>query len=557
MKKTIAFLLLTLTASVFAQQRQRVAVLPSIADQEAKLNERQLDMLTDKVRSIAVSIMPQSEFNLLKQDFVKDQLGEETLYEACKEGTCVGSLMEKVQADFGARSEVFTMDKKLYLKFELYGTLKGQTEAGTIFIIPGKEVKDITAMLALLDKEVPIAFKKIATEPAPPPAQAQMPIAPAMSGSYAAMVETEPAGATLNLNGVPYQGCAKTPCQISLYENRVKLQAVLTDHETADTSITITQPNQLVKIKLKPVIYNVIFATEPAGAELTFSNDCTGASCIKASQNACPQTPCRAAFTKGNIKVGAKLELYETADTSVFISEKTERIAIKLKPNYGTLNVNPIYTDGIGKDRQWSFTLGGSPAQAGEIKLLPGNYAAKLTHGCYEDIAIDSISVKKNEEAFLDMSQIIALKQSNLTLEAKYKGRNQKKPVFVNGKQAGETPFSGSVPMCSQIEVDGKKVNVNLEHNKSAAYTHNLPTWKSTLLSVAIGAVGTWFILNGIAQTTDALDYMDEYDHLGSGTPAEYNNVRKKVKDANIKAPIYFGIGSGLVVSAIGVYLWF
>jgi hypothetical protein len=127
----------------------------------------------------------------------------------------------------------------------------------------------------------------------------------------------------------------------------------------------------------------------------------------------------------------------------------------------------------------------------------------------------------------------------------------------VNGKQAGETPFSGSVPMCSQIEVDGKKVDINLEHNKSAAYTHNLPTWKSTLLSVALGAAGVYFLYNALDQDSKSSDYVDEYDNLKSGKPLEYDRLREKAKDANGKVPIYLGIGSGLVVSAIGVYLWF
>jgi hypothetical protein len=126
----------------------------------------------------------------------------------------------------------------------------------------------------------------------------------------------------------------------------------------------------------------------------------------------------------------------------------------------------------------------------------------------------------------------------------------------VNGKQAGETPFSGSVPMCSQIEVDGKKVDINLEHNKSAAYTHNLPTWKSTLLSVAIGAVGAGFILTGYVIADMNNNAANEYNSLKSGKPWEYYYLREERKYAE-NPNLYFGIGGVIIASAIGVYLWF
>jgi len=50
--------------------------------------------------------------------------------------------------------------------------------------------------------------------------------------------------------------------------------------------------------------------------------------------------------------------------------------------------------------------------------------------------------------------------------------------VFVNGKQVGETPFSGSVPVCAKIEIGAGKedVNVKIKHNESVKYTHKMNT---------------------------------------------------------------------------------
>jgi len=339
------FIFCLLSAALATAQRQSVVVLPAIADSEAKLSPRELDILTEKVRSIIPRILPLKDFNLLKQDAVLERLGAEGLFAACKEGSCVGDLVARVQADFGARCEVISANKQLYLKFELYGTLRGEKDAGTIdqFNDP---VKDFNAMLSLLDKKAPAAFKRIVADPAPAPAST----VPAMVGSVVAQITTEPAGAALEVNGIPYQGCKKTPCAISLYENRFKLSAVLNEHETADTNLVITMPNQLVNIKLKPVMYQVYFASQPSGASLIFDGE---------AYPGCRQTPCGMRFAKGNVKVTAGLNMHETKDTTVFVSQNNQRIDLKLLSNYGTLKVSPAYVRGIGRDEKWTLHING------------------------------------------------------------------------------------------------------------------------------------------------------------------------------------------------------
>jgi len=164
-KRALIFCLLA--AALAVAQRQSVVVLPTIADSEVKLSPKELEILTEKVRSIIPQILPLKDFNLLKQDAVLERLGAEGLFAACKEGSCVGDLVSRVQADFGARCEVISVKEQLYLKFELYGTLRGEKDAGTIDLF-NDPVKDFNEMLALLDKKAPVAFKRIVTEAAPP-----------------------------------------------------------------------------------------------------------------------------------------------------------------------------------------------------------------------------------------------------------------------------------------------------------------------------------------------------------------------------------------------------
>ncbi len=498
------FIFFLLAASFAMAQRQSVVVLPSIADPEAKLSPRELDLLTDKVRSIIPNILPLKDFNLLKQDVVKERLGEEGLYLACKEGSCVGDLVARVQADFGARCEVLNVNRQLYLKFELYGTLKGESEAGTIdqFNDP---VKDFAAMLAMIDKKVPVAFKKIVAEPAA--AQMPVPVAPAAGGSVVAQIATEPAGAVLEVNGMPYQGCSKTPCAISLYENRFKLSAVLADYETADTNLVITMPNQLVTIKLKPVTYSVYFASQPSGASLSFGGE---------SYPGCRQTPCGARFAKGNVKVTADLNMHETKDTTVFVSKNNQRIDFKLLPNYGTLRVNPSYVRGIGKDEKWTLYVNGRELSSYESNLKPGRYNLKLTHECYEDMLV-SVDIE----------------------------RGKLYPFNIAGQGARPKPdaiFTG----CAEAGADIESLDVT-EFDKTAG--------GSFWAALALDIIGLAVMGYGYTKDLEAKDSYANYKQLS--WQADIDKAWQKADDARTARNVSYVLGSLFLAAGIGVHIWF
>jgi len=208
--------------------------------------------------------------------------------------------------------------------------------------------------------------------------------------------------------------------------------------------------------------------------------------------------------------------------------------------------------------------MGGNYFSVDDVRVLPGKYDGKLYHDCYEDISIDSVNISRNGQVDFDMEGKVKLKQSNLALYAKYKGRNQKESVFVNGKQVGETPYKGAVPLCSKIalgkENEKDKLNVlpvGLQHNKDVEYTYRLPTWKSTLLSLAIGAVGGYFLYAALDEKDKASNYEKEYGKLTSKSVFEYDELANKQKKHHDKMNVNLGVSGGLFISAIGVYLWF
>jgi len=214
--------------------------------------------------------------------------------------------------------------------------------------------------------------------------------------------------------------------------------------------------------------YFASITSEPSGASLSF-NGLPDAKCTK--------TPCNVELYEGSVRIIANLEQYEMADTTVSIKQNKQGINIKLKPNFGVLDIKPAYQDRVGEDKQWNLSINDKPYSFGEIRLSPNKYAIKLRHDCYEDIDFEAGMNKGSHEVF-DMARYVALKKGGLDLSAEADGEPVSEPVFVNGRRVGETPFSGTVPVCSKIEIGENReaVNVIIEHKAAKVYRHQMST---------------------------------------------------------------------------------
>jgi uncharacterized protein (TIGR02145 family) len=152
MKKALIFCLLAF-ALASAQPKQRVAVLPSVGE----LSPQELELLTVKVREIATKTLPVSGFLLLRQEAVISAIGgEEEFFRECKEGTCVGELAKKANANYGARCDVLKVGKDLVLKFELYSV----KDEAILETFTDYNAKDFRGMIAALEQQLPGAFRK-------------------------------------------------------------------------------------------------------------------------------------------------------------------------------------------------------------------------------------------------------------------------------------------------------------------------------------------------------------------------------------------------------------
>ena len=209
--------------------------------------------------------------------------------------------------------------------------------------------------------------------------------------------------------------------------------------------------------------YLANISSDPEGAGLSFNG---------VPDTRCKTTPCNVELGEGNVRIIAALEQYDMADTTVSIKKNNQSIRIHMKANFGVLEIKPAYSDGIGKDERWNLTINGKAASSWENRFSPGKYNVELGHRCYEALSFEAGINKDSREVF-DMSKHIALKKGGLVLSAERDGEPVSEPVFVNGKQVGETPFSGAVPLCAKIEIgkDRETVDVKLKHNDKVTHT--------------------------------------------------------------------------------------
>ena len=106
---------------------------------------------------------------------------------------------------------------------------------------------------------------------------------------------------------------------------------------------------------------------------------------------------------------------------------------------------------GGGTLSELKMTVDGTEQAPGTIKLDPGVHAVELSHPCYKPESFKVGIYKGKEESF---KEALVPVPSGISLSAsKSSGEPLKLPVFVNGNSVGETPYLGSVPLCSKIEI--------------------------------------------------------------------------------------------------------
>jgi len=404
------FILLFLALAAYGQQTS-VAVLPSDG---TALNPNELEALTDEMREVALKVLP-STFVLLKQDVVVKRLGgAENFIKECRESSCIVDLGKKAQVDYVTQANVFKLGSSIRLKVELYDV---HTE-GLVSMF-NDEAENVRGLLAAVKNRAPEVFGKIPG---------------ASGGSKTASASPSIAG---GIGGVQVKG---------------------TDYKFEGE---------------KRYLANI--SSDPEGASLSFNG---------VPDTRCKATPCSVELGEGNVRIIAALEQYDMADTTVSIKQNNQNIRIRMKANFGVLEIKPAYSDGIGKNEPWSLIINGKAAASWENRLSPNKYKVELSHRCYEDLSFD-VGINRDKREVFDMASYVKLKKGGLVLNAERDGKPVSEAVYVNGVQVGETPFSGSVAVCARVEIGSGRevVDVNLKHNEKVMYTQRLNANKKPSLA--------------------------------------------------------------------------
>jgi len=391
-----SFLILLLFAFVaFGQEEQkRVAILNTEGPDD-------LTYLSVRLREIAVKVLPKDKYSIMTAETIIDKLGsKENARKVCREAQCLAEIGRKVSAAYVGQARVGSFGGNFTISMELYNAA-----SGTLVDSFTGDAKDVFGLLAVINEKAPQMFGKM-------PGVSSRPIIEGGIGGvqikgddyefaggkrYVASISSDPEGAGLSFNGLPLSSCKETPCKVELQE--------------------------------------------------------------------------------GSVRIIANLEQYEIADTTVSIKQNNQSIRIRMKANFGVLEIKPAYSNDIGKNEQWSLSINGKTFSSFENRLSPNKYSVELSHRCYEAINFEA-GINKGKREVFDMASHIKLKKGGLVLSTETDDEPVSEPVFVNGVQVGETPFSGSVPLCAKIEIGTgrEEVSVQIKPNKSVTYTHKMNT---------------------------------------------------------------------------------
>jgi len=166
MRKVLILCLLSFCFAFAA--RQSLVVLPCIGGFDANGLER----LRDKVEEVTRNTLPQSDYRLIPYKDVREEIGDETLFDACEEGgVCFGKLAGQANADYGSWCMVNKYEGKWLLKYQLYSV----AEKDILFTkeYDSYNPKNLSDLVDIIKREVPVALSDkllgIKTEVKPPP----------------------------------------------------------------------------------------------------------------------------------------------------------------------------------------------------------------------------------------------------------------------------------------------------------------------------------------------------------------------------------------------------
>ena len=189
----------------------------------------------------------------------------------------------------------------------------------------------------------------------------------------------------------------------------------------------------------------------------------------------CLSTPCKIQIEEGNHRIVATLERYQDAEITVDIKKNNQKIDFQMTPNFGWLELKPVLPGKIAKKGKLSITVDGVRRDESKIELEAGMHKVLLSHPCY-DPAEFNVSIANNKTEVFDKE--LSRGTGALDLVAESNNEPQSVALFIDGQETGSTPYSGTVPLCSDVRLKGDgwtdKVDFEPKWHEVVRVTHTL-----------------------------------------------------------------------------------
>ncbi|SHL35722.1 PEGA domain-containing protein [Fibrobacter sp. UWEL] len=228
--------------------------------------------------------------------------------------------------------------------------------------------------------------------------------------------------------------------------------------------------------KKKSFVINVV--TEPAGAALSID----GRPISK-----CTSTPCKIQVEEGEHRFLVVKDRYEDGGAAVIVSENDQKVILKLSPAFGFLKLDPAYPDLMGNDRELEMRVDDSIVSRNEMELGLGMHKVRIDHSCYDPMEFEAMIVKDQHYVF---NGALTRGVSGLSLNVEKDGEPAIVSVYVDGVEVGQTPFVGTVPLCSKISVGDSSrqevLSIPLAWHETIEYKHEMKSEPIVLVSAPI-----------------------------------------------------------------------
>ncbi|MCQ2121047.1 MAG: PEGA domain-containing protein [Fibrobacter sp.] len=515
---TVVVLALGCPVAVFAKY---VAVLETVSPNNKLLTIEERQYLTDVLRSQAVKSLPaEQNFTIMTRENINVMLPPGKSIEDC-EGSCLAETGKNIAADYVAQARITEFGGSLAISAEVY-----ETAGNKLLASFNGRGNSVTELEQIIKDESPEFFKKVKGGNTGWGGVAGFgnfstggDFAVQGVQSFIMEVSSEPAGASLSIDGRPITKCTSTPCRVQVEVGEHRFLLVKDQYEDADTLFTVSAESKVLRMKLEPnfgSIYINPLMPGNLGNPRNLRINVDGEPLNGHSRNIAP----------GVHKVTVTHPCYDPLEFSVGIEKgKTSSYTEPLKRGVGGLKLTALWN---GEPQPVGVFVDGK--EVGSTPFL-GTVPLCATVAVGEGYTREAVAVELKWHETVEYEHVLknapmAVATSTAADTAREKAH--KAYAELDGNPWNEQPAGESVP-------------TNIEEEDGGIH------WVPVGISAAVLVAGTVLAIVGNSQAKDTYD-------SGVSDADEYHKAKDDIHSAQTMRTVGIGIA---IAGAVGLGLSF